>query len=274
MNDFIPKPIDAADLNLKLARWLPVEKINRFEESGTHGSRRPLSGGPPGSGPLPGRSASPAKQVLGLVDWKGGLARAGGDGELYRRLCRGFYEDHGDDLLKIRDALAEGKLTLAHRLAHTLKSAAALIGAEPLRQAAWGMEKDLAENKTVSGEQLEELEKNLGELWAEFEAKGYGGGKGEGPAAGDPDRDESSGSRESGTILEICDKLEPLLKSGNTASLNYLGEIKKAFPPADGEGKKLVKQIEGFDFSAALKTLGEIRGEAEKGMGKGAEGYG
>jgi hypothetical protein len=66
-------------------------------------------------------------------------------------------------------------------------------------------------------------------------------------------------------VFELCFQLEPLLKSGNTESLNYLGEIKKLPPPLDGEGEILVKQIEDFDFSAAGETLRDIRRKAEKG---------
>jgi hypothetical protein len=55
------------------------------------------------------------------------------------------------------------------------------------------------------------------------------------------------------------------LKSGNTGSFNYLGEIKKSLPLLDGDGEILVKQIEDFDFSAACETLRNIRRKTEKG---------
>ncbi|MDR0623492.1 MAG: response regulator [Treponema sp.] len=240
MNDFIPKPIDAAALNIKLARWLPAEKIARFEASGSGGPRAPSGG---------------------VLDRKAGLANTGGDAALYRRICAGFYEDHGDDFSRIRDALGEGNVTLAHRLAHTLKSAAALIGAGELRGTAMVIEHALAENNTALEKELARLEEDMRKLLSELEADMPGAPV---PAAKVPG-DVPSGLS---AVSEFCDQLEPLLKSGNTESLNYLGEIKKLPPPLDGVGKILVKQIEDFDFPAALETLRNIGRQAEKGDGR------
>jgi HPt (histidine-containing phosphotransfer) domain-containing protein len=241
MDDFIPKPIDAAVLNIKLSRWLPAEKIARFEA--------------PGSGePAPAKSG-------GVLDRKTGLANSGGDAALYRRIRGAFYEDHGDDVPRIRDALGKGDVTLAHRLAHTLKSAAGLIGAGDLRRTASIIEHALAENNTALQNEMARLEKDMGELLSALQADGAGD-----PAAG------VSGGLSPGLVppappgvFDLCRQLEPLLKAGNTESLNRLGEIKKIPPPLDGDGEILVKQIEDFDFSAALETLRNIRRKAEKG---------
>jgi CheY-like chemotaxis protein len=238
MNDFISKPIDAAVLNIKLSQWLPAEKIARFEAAGSDDPPRTLSGG--------------------VLDRKAGLACAGGDPAMYRRLCAGFYEDHGNDFSRIRNALGKGDLTLAHRLAHTLKSAAALIGAENLRGTAMVIERALAENNTTLQKELAQLEKDMGELLTglETDRPGVFAAAGEVFAGAPPPPPD---------VFELYHRLEPLLKSGNTESLNYLEKIKKIAPPLDGEGAILVKQIEDLDFSAALETLGAIRRKAEKG---------
>jgi PAS domain S-box-containing protein len=234
MNDFIPKPIDAADLNMKLSRWLPAEKIARFEA------------------PASGSGGPPSVQSGGVIDRKTGLANTGGNEELYRRIRKGFCEDHGDDVARIRDALGKGNIILAHRLAHTLKSAAGLIGAGNLYRTALIIENALAENNTGLQKELDQMEKDAGELLAALEAD-----KADAPAgaAGDfpvpPD------------IPELCDHLEPLLKAGNTESLNHLAEIKKILPLLDGEGEILIKQIEDFDFPAALETVRGIRRKKE-----------
>jgi two-component system sensor histidine kinase/response regulator len=238
MDDFIPKPIDAAVLNVKLAQWLPAEKVARFEAPG--------SGGPPVS------------SGGGVLDRKAGLAATGGDAALYRRIRGAFYEDHGNDFSRIRDALGKGDVTLAHRLAHTLKSAAALIGAGDLRGTAMVIEHALAENNTALQKELAQLEKDMRKLLTALEADRPGVPEAEVPG------DILSVSPD---VPELCGRLEPLLKSGNTESLSFLGEIKRFPPPLDGEGKILVKQIEDFDFSAALETLRNIRRLAEKGDG-------
>ena len=53
-------------------------------------------------------------------------------------------------------------------------------------------------------------------------------------------------------------KLEPLLKSGNAASLELIPAVHDIFA-LDRKAALLVKQIEDFDFSAAIETLGELR---------------
>jgi PAS domain S-box-containing protein len=245
MNDFIPKPIDAADLNVKLSRWLPAEKIARFEASG--------AGGPP-----------PAKSG-GVWDRKAGLSNAGGNEVLYRRICAGFYEDHGDDVARIRDALGKGDAVLAHRLAHTLKSAAGLIGAEDLSRTALVVENALAENNTALQKELARMEKDTGELLRALAADKIGvlpetaGDSAELPGGLSPLPPDISG---------LCERLEPLLKAGNTESLSCLAAVKRIPPPLDREGEILVKQMEDFDFSAALETLWDMRRKAEKGEGR------
>jgi PAS domain S-box-containing protein len=243
MNDFIPKPIDAADLNLKLARWLPAEKIARFD-----------------SPPVEGFQGGGAGGKEGIIDRMAGLHGAGGDQKLYRQLCAGFCEDHSEDFLKIQDALATGDRELARRLAHTLKSTAGLIGAEKTRRTAADIEMALAENRLNLTDELRHLEWELQELTAELaknkDTKTGSAAKAPPGAAASP---VSAGSG-----VELCGRLEPLLRSGDTRSLEFCDEITRTLEPLDGEGRKLVKQIGDFDFSAALKTLREIRWRIER----------
>jgi HPt (histidine-containing phosphotransfer) domain-containing protein len=44
-------------------------------------------------------------------------------------LLVGFYQDHGEDIAAIREALSRGEENVAQRLAHTIKGVAATIGA-------------------------------------------------------------------------------------------------------------------------------------------------
>jgi PAS domain S-box-containing protein len=249
MNDFIPKPIDATDMNLKLARWLPAEKISRFDS-------------PPPEGP---QSGGGGKE--GIINRAAGLHNAGGDRELYRRLCAGFCEDHGEDIVKIRDALAAGDLELARRLAHTLKSTAGLIGAEKPQRIAADIEAALAEGRVNLTEEIKRLEQELRELMVELaKDKAVEPGPAAGDPGGVPDSPVSAGP---GAGIELCGRLEPLLKSGDTRSLELLDEITRTLAPVNGEGKNLVKQIEDFDFPAAFNTLQEIRHRIEKDTGQG-----
>jgi PAS domain S-box-containing protein len=282
MDDFISKPIDAADLNQKLSRWLPAEKIRRFEEFRDAGFRDTtvVDQGGAGSSGVPEKPAgsSGGAEVLNQID---GLNNMGNEQELYRRLCTVFHQDHRDDHTKIRDALAGNDLKLAHRLAHTLKSTAGLIGGKKLSRTALAVEKALAAGNDNLHTELDRLGGDLGELLAQLEETGLAAPT-ENAAADAAEtagtsaetRDGPSG-RPAGTPAEIqvfialCGRLEPLLKAGSTGSFAFLDDIKTIILPLDGGGKHLVQQIDDFEFTAALKTLRALRRRVEGKNGPG-----
>jgi PAS domain S-box-containing protein len=277
MNDFIPKPIDDADLNLKLSRWLPADRIARFEELPGAGVHAPTAAG--GNSPSTageGGGSGEGEEILNRI---GGLNNAGNNRELYSRLCTAFYREHGDDSAKIRNALAEGDIKLAHRLAHTLKSTAGLIGAEKLFRTAFVMEKALAEEHVTLHAELDRLEADLRELLARLEKGGLidlsEGPEPEGAETGAAEPEaappgmSAGNSAEAQEAIALCDRLEPLLKAGSTGSFALLDEIKRTILPLDGDGKNLVKQIEDFEFTAALQTLRDLRRRAKEKDGGG-----
>jgi PAS domain S-box-containing protein len=233
MNDFISKPIDAGELNRKLAQWLPREKVSLVK------SPAPQARKPPGD--------SPEEVVL---DRNLGLANTGGDGGLYRHLLQAFGEDHGRDADRIAAALIAGDLTLAHRLAHTLKSTAGLIGAPRVRQRAFEVEQALSEENAAAAERR--LSLLAGELEALMEdLLLLPGPEGKPPAkANPPDREKALG---------LVEKLKPLLKTGNTASLDLREEIRSCLSLPGGREDMLIKQIGDFEFKKALETLLEIQ---------------
>jgi HPt (histidine-containing phosphotransfer) domain-containing protein len=91
------------------------------------------------------RADPAAREVVDVGD---GIDRVMGDRDLYARMLRRFRKDYSDGDRPIRVALAAGDRALAHRLSHTLKGAAGMIGARPLHQAASALETAL---RTASG---------------------------------------------------------------------------------------------------------------------------
>jgi HPt (histidine-containing phosphotransfer) domain-containing protein len=87
-----------------------------------------------------------------LVDVGDGIDRVMGDRELYARMLRRFRKDYSGGDQPIRAALDSGDRALAHRLSHTLKGAAGMIGARPLHHAAAALETAL---RTASGTELD-----------------------------------------------------------------------------------------------------------------------
>lgn len=98
------------------------------------------------------RADTAAREAVDIGD---GIDRVMGDRDLYGRMLRRFRKDYADGDRPIRTAMAAGDRALAHRLSHTLKGAAGMIGAHPLHHAASALETAL---RTSSGTEAENLE--------------------------------------------------------------------------------------------------------------------
>jgi CheY-like chemotaxis protein len=88
---------------------------------------------------------------------------------LYRQLLADFVQGNQATCSEITDALAAGDVQRAYRLAHSLKSAAALLGKHTLQQAAADVELLLADEKNlVTEDQLSVLENELRSVLTEL----------------------------------------------------------------------------------------------------------
>jgi PAS domain S-box-containing protein len=233
MSDFIAKPIDPGLLSKALLKWLPPQKISAYSEPAE--AREVL----PGVGAEEGAHA--------VVDLKKGLANAIGDEVLYRQLMSDFKAEHASDVRRISEAIDAGDIVAGRRLAHTLKSTAGLIGAADLSQLARVTEQLLLEgNVTGAAGRMEELGREMSAVAAEIERL-Y------------PSRPEQEpkdvGRLDEQKALDLIERLEPMLASGNAASLDMLAETGAVFAPLGEICETLVKQIQDFEFNDALNTL-------------------
>lgn len=105
----------------------------------------------------PESAASPPPDPSGgkAIDRDIGLARTCGNAQLYRRLLGNFHKDNRMAETELRTALDAGDVKAAHRMAHTIKGVAGMIGAMRLSQAAYAVETDLATRETVDEAKLE-----------------------------------------------------------------------------------------------------------------------
>jgi signal transduction histidine kinase/CheY-like chemotaxis protein/HPt (histidine-containing phosphotransfer) domain-containing protein len=120
----------------------------------------------------------------GIIDYREGLNMTGGNRSLSEKLRRDFYAQNRDFFEKFSALLGElqtegpestGSILKAHRMVHTLKSSAAIIGAKKLRAAAGEMEAALADGKAAySREQLETLRETLEASLAALETENGG----------------------------------------------------------------------------------------------------
>gem|GEM_PF-1601244 len=178
-----------------------------------------------------------------------GLKRTSDDPQLYRRITKRFVQDYAGVIDSLNEMLDSGDVKSAHRKAHSLKSAARTIGAEKLANIAQEMEAALSkENTNLLAEQLPAFESALKELLGILAP----------PAGGEPEPEKNKGSLDVDEAAALVKVLSPLLEAGDTASLNYIDEIRTTLSPLSEAGEILAAQVEDYDFEAAYETLLDI----------------
>jgi two-component system sensor histidine kinase/response regulator len=110
-------------------------------------------------------STSPA------VNHADGVARLMGDAALFARVLARFRQEYRHAAEAIRGALAAGDIQLALRLAHTLKGAAGMIEAVPLREEAHALEQELRHGGGDPGLRVMRLERALEGVLRELDAE-------------------------------------------------------------------------------------------------------
>ena len=125
MNDHLTKPINATTLFDALLHWIAPR-------TASPGLATPTVTKLVDSAPSPSADLS----ALDGIDTARGLDNHLRQPALYLRILRGFSTEFGAGADDINTALAQGDFPLARRLAHSLKSAAATIGAQELSDCA------------------------------------------------------------------------------------------------------------------------------------------
>jgi HPt (histidine-containing phosphotransfer) domain-containing protein len=168
---------------------------------------------------------------------------------LQKRFQANFLDDNQTIIDKIAAALETGDMAVAHRLAHTLRGNAALIGKTRLQKAASDVEQILKAGKPPAREQMNllkiELDAVLGELasaraTAEFTAAQTQAAE---PGIETPDK-----------ILAALEQLETMLRNRDPECMVFLDSIR----PIPGT-ELLVKQIENFDLTPAILTISALK---------------
>ena len=169
---------------------------------------------------------------------------APGSKELQKSLQINFIKNNQSIHTEIEEAFAAGDIKLAHRLAHTLKGSAGLIGKAGLRNAAENVEFLLKDGSDPI------WENNMNILKAELalvleELK---------PLLEEPVERGEMRTLNAEQALALFDKLEPMLEQINTECVNLLDDI-RAVPG----GAELARHIEDFDFESAALSLAELK---------------
>jgi HPt (histidine-containing phosphotransfer) domain-containing protein len=184
----------------------------------------------------------------GVIDTTDGIGRIMGDRELYLRMLRRFRSDYGPGVAPIRAALAQADTNLAHRIAHTLKGASGMIGAQPLHEQASALERAI---RTASGgeqDELDALEPRLQEVLRAIDILLSGS-----PA----DRAPPAPVRALPEDAELLAQLVDLLASGDGAAVDLLEESAASLTAILGVQRlhQVVAAANEFDFEGALNAL-------------------
>ena len=136
MNDHITKPIDPNRLLAALTRWMPEKSEQRPEPITAHVKPAPTEEGVP--------------QQLPPFDVQAALLRTNGKPKLLRKLMLGFRDQYTGAIFDLREHVAAGRDADAERLAHSLKSVAAMLEARDLAEAASSVELAFRSGKTAN----------------------------------------------------------------------------------------------------------------------------
>lgn len=237
MNDHIAKPIDPDQLFGVLLRWIRRQGADGKPHDGVR-----LQGAE--------RSAPDRELAISGIDVASGLKRTGGNRRRYESLLRKFAEQQAGTAAIIRAALAKGDDATAERGAHSLKGAAATLGANALSEAAARAEAAIKSGQdpgaAVDALSLA-LDRVLANVWAALPDSGSGNG--DARATGDP-----------ASVREPLIRLKRLLESNDGEAADFIVDAKAhltgVLTPA--EIKTLADQVGNFDFDAALRSLSGI----------------
>jgi len=204
MYDTVGKPFTTQDLWRCLAKYIPIDSYTEIDKR---------------------RHAANESKAQKLMKYN------------FAKNNQTTYED-------IIEAVGNGDIKSAHRLAHTLKSNAGQIGETELQAAAAEVEAMLLNGENhLRDKQINNLAIELRTVLDDLspllrEARSI-----EQPDAVDVDK-----------ALELFETLKPLLKNKDTRCIKLLDEL-SAIP----ETEELVEQIEGFKFKQALLSLETIK---------------
>lgn len=198
---------------------------------------------------LPETTDTPAgEQLLEILDVNDGVERVMGDRDLYSRMLRRFRKDYIDGDRPIRAALATGEPGVAHRLAHTIKGAAGMIGARRLHQHAADLETAL---RTAAGSEMLHLEKLTPALadvlWV------IDGILDDTPTAPPHSFSGCNPIADPALLTQLLD----LLANGDGAAIDLLEEFEASLRAILGDARfdEVATAANEFDYEAALAAL-------------------
>ena len=186
-----------------------------------------------------------------ILDVNDGIERVMGNRDLYGRMLRRFRNDYQRGVLPIRTALADADITLAHRLVHTIKGAAGMIGAHRLHARACQLEEAIRTNGAHQREMLASLAPEFDKVLHLLDVLLDGS-----PPAGMPVHVPQRQLLGDAALLA---RLIELLTNDDGAAVDLLDESGASLKVILGEATliRVAAAVNGFRYHEALSALGE-----------------
>jgi HPt (histidine-containing phosphotransfer) domain-containing protein len=170
------------------------------------------------------------------------------DIEHHKMMRLNFYRNNQTVCDEINEAVAAGEIKFAHRLAHTLKGSAGLLGKTGLKNAASEVETLLQDGSASVWEtKMNILKAELKLVLEEFK-----------PLLEEAAQNKPQALNYEQT-LDLFEKLKPMLENNNPECIDLLNLI-RSVPGAEN----LVHQIENYNFGEAANTLAGLNEKLEK----------
>lgn len=240
MNDHLTKPIDPNLLFSALLQWIPHKQTNITKVTTQVKATTKVT-------PLP---------EFVDIDSQKGLAHSMNRMDLYLRILNNFTGEFGQNVVKMSAAEATEDWALARRLAHSLKSGAATIGAMPLSELAKQAEQHYNEQQQPLTTTLkEQLQAALTSVCQQLAPLNTAKAHTEEAAPSHSAQDKTNED-----CLVLCQQLISLLKDDDAAALNVINELKPCVKPAAAQQlltniNDLIEDIEYEDAIAQTEQL-------------------
>ncbi|CAH0256298.1 hypothetical protein SRABI118_03103 [Massilia sp. Bi118] len=181
--------------------------------------------------------------LLPAINRADGIARLMGDAALFARVLARFRKDYRHATERIRETLAAGDIEVAQRQAHTLKGAAGMIEAVPLREAAQALEQALRRGDGHLAPRLARLEHALERVLLELDT--------------DEDIAPAAPVQQIDGRGAVTAQLRALLEDGNGDAVDLVQDAAASLTRELGEERyrRIAAAIEVFDFEGALAWL-------------------
>ena len=238
MQDHLTKPINPDALYATLLRWI---------------APRPADG----AAPLPEPAAAPTLALPPLpgIDTARGLAHTLGRPALYLRTLGSFVQEFAPCAQALAAAEQACDWPLARRLAHSLKSASATIGAGALSQLAQQLEEGYARNQRAADDLLSNTAQELTRVCALLR-----------PLVQTADTQDTGGSTTAATpaLQVLLSHLHRLLESDDAAALRELQGHASTHPALAQALPALRDLVEDIEYEEALEQLRSLCAEMEQ----------